>query len=105
MHPLSVARHPVQRSANIFTTLCTFIKKMSFSGRIGRFFFFIGLIGLLVFFATAQANDPVISFFCGGSISLGLGILLMWRGRTPPQPSNRFRLFRKSRKKEGNKDL
>lgn len=67
------------------------------AARIGQFFLFLGLIVLVVFFGTDQVRQPVYGLFCIGSVLFGFGILLIWRNRQPPPPSERFRLFRKSR--------
>jgi len=66
--------------------------------QVGQFLILLGLIGLIVFFATDQAKSPNYLFFCSGLLVLILGITVMWRGRNPPPPAERFRLFRKKEK-------
>ena len=75
-------------------------------GRIGEFFLFIGLIILIIFFATDQSQDPQTWLFFVGVIVLGLGIYFIWRDWKPPAPSQRFKIFRKQegKKKEGGKE-
>jgi hypothetical protein len=67
---------------------------MSLSARIGQYFFFLGLIALIIFIGTAQVDRPAYGFCCGGLVILLFGLFLLWRGRTPPKPSGRFRLLR-----------
>ncbi len=64
------------------------------SGRIGTFFFFVGLVLLALFFASDLANDPRFNLFFLGLTAVVIGILLIRRGRKPPEPSSRFRLVR-----------
>jgi hypothetical protein len=66
------------------------------SARIGQFFLYIGLIVLVIFVATSQAQRPAFSYLCGGGLSLVFGIFLIWRVRRPPPEAGRFRLLRKS---------
>jgi hypothetical protein len=68
--------------------------------KIGRFFFFIGLILLVVFFAMDQAKHPAYGFFCVGVIVVLLGGILMLRGQQPPVESMRFRTLRKWREQQ-----
>ena len=77
--------------------------------KVGRFFFFIGVILLVVFFAMDQAKNPAYGYFCIGVIAVILGVTLMMRGFKPPDESARFRTLRrwreqqKERKAERNK--
>jgi hypothetical protein len=69
--------------------------------KIGRFFFFIGLILLVIFFAMDQAKNPSYGYFCVGIIVVILGGLLMMRGRQPPPTeSMRFRTVRRWREQQ-----
>lgn len=72
-------------------------------GRLGEFFLFIGLILLIIFFATDQSQDPQAWLFFLGLLVLGLGFYFIRRDWKPPGPSQRFRIFRKQdkKKKEG----
>jgi hypothetical protein len=78
---------------------------MSFSGRIGLFLLFLSLIALFIFFVSDWSGSTQFSFFCWGMPGLLLSILLIARGRQPPQPSGRFRILRQKReKKEGDEE-
>jgi hypothetical protein len=68
--------------------------------KFGRFFFFIGLILLVVFFAMDQAKHPAYGYFCVGVIIVLLGGILMLRGQQPPAESMRFRTLRKWREQQ-----
>jgi hypothetical protein len=68
--------------------------------KIGRFFFFIGLISLVVFFAMDQAKNPNYAYFCVGVIVVFFGGFLMLRGHKPPEESMRFRTLRKWREQQ-----
>jgi hypothetical protein len=67
-------------------------------GRLGQFCFFIGLVLLVVFFATDQSQHPQVGFFFGGLILVISGIYLIRRDWKPQPPSNRFRLLRRRNK-------
>lgn len=69
--------------------------KMSFYGRIGQFLFFLGFLGLIIFFASDQAGIPMYIYFCAGSLLFLAGIYLMWKYRNPFTPSERFNTIRK----------
>jgi membrane-bound metal-dependent hydrolase YbcI (DUF457 family) len=71
--------------------------------QIGQFFLFIGLIGLLIFFATDQVHNPAYGFCCGGFLSVLLGVLMIWRTRRPPPTEGRFRILRWLRGRRGKK--
>jgi 4-amino-4-deoxy-L-arabinose transferase-like glycosyltransferase len=68
--------------------------------KIGRFLLFIGLILLVVFFATDQAKNPSYAYFCIGAVVVILGGLLMVRGHQPPAESMRFRTLRRWREQQ-----
>jgi hypothetical protein len=66
--------------------------------QLGHFFLFIGVILLVIFFATNAANAPAYEFFCWGTPLVILGIYLLWRKRPEQQPRSRFRLLRGRRR-------
>jgi hypothetical protein len=68
---------------------------MTLASRIGQFLFFMGFLGLIIFFATNQAGMPSYLYLCAGMVLLVFGIYLMWTYRNPPQPSDRFSTLRK----------
>jgi len=69
-------------------------------GRLGEFFLFIGLIVLIIFFATDQSQDPQAWLFFLGLGMLGLGAYFIWKDWKPPAPRQRFKMFRKQEKKK-----
>ena len=68
--------------------------------KLGRFFFFIGLILLVVFFAIDQSENPAYGYFCVGIILVILGALWMRGGNKPPDESMRFRTLRRWREQQ-----
>lgn len=70
---------------------------MTFRGRIGQFFFFMGFLGLVIYFATNQAGMPRYTFLCSGVLLFVLGVYMMWKYRNPPTPSDRFSTLRRMR--------
>jgi hypothetical protein len=68
---------------------------MSFYGRIGQFLFFLGFLGLVIFFASNQAGIPMYIYCCGGALLFIAGIYLMWKFRNPYTPSSRFKTLHK----------
>jgi membrane-bound ClpP family serine protease len=68
--------------------------------KIGRFFLFIGLILLVVFFAMDQAKHPSFGYFCVGVVVVILGGVLMAKGHQPPAESMRFRTLRRWREQQ-----
>ncbi len=74
-------------------------------GRVGQFFLFVGLILLVIFFATDQSQEPQVGWFFGGLLVMGVGVYLIWKDWKPRPPSQRFRLLRMYRKrKEGDEN-
>jgi hypothetical protein len=69
-------------------------------GRLGQFFFLMGLFGLVLFFTTDQSQHPQYQFFCGGALLILLGSYLFWRAFNPPAESSRFRRWRKWRQQQ-----
>lgn len=76
---------------------------MSLKSRIGQFLLSIGLIALVVFFATVQGGRPVILALLIGAACAILGLAMVVSGREPPEPSGRFRLLRSARDKLADK--
>jgi hypothetical protein len=70
---------------------------MTFFGRIGAFFFFLGFLGLAWFIISRQAEEPLYAYFCVGSLLFFGGIYMMWKYRNPPVPSDRFHTYRRVR--------
>lgn len=68
---------------------------MTTISRIGQFFFFLGFLCLIIFFATSQVDMPQYPYLCSGVVLFALGVYLMWTYRNPPQPSDRFSTWRK----------
>jgi hypothetical protein len=71
--------------------------------QVGQFLVLLGLIGLVVFFITDQVKTPNYLFFCSGLLVVILGGYVMWSGRNPPVPSDRFRIFRRRAEKREKK--
>lgn len=76
---------------------------MMIKGRVGFFFIFMGLIVLLVFSLTAQADQPNFMVLLIGIVGLILGGVIAWRSRPPPPQDERFRSLRSSREKRAEK--
>jgi hypothetical protein len=62
--------------------------------QVGQFLVLLGLIGLVIFFVTDQVKSPDYLFFCSGLLVVILGGYVMWLGRNPAPPSERFRILR-----------
>jgi uncharacterized membrane protein YccC len=71
-------------------------------GRIGKFLFFIGVILLVIFFATDPNKISLQGFlFFGLGLTLSfLGVYLIWRDWKPTGENKRFRMLRRMRKKD-----
>jgi hypothetical protein len=67
---------------------------MTLTGRVGRFFFLFGGLLLLIFFASDLAESPRFNLFFFGLLSVVVGLIMIRRGRIPPEPSGRFRMLR-----------
>ena len=67
------------------------------SRQIGQFFFFIGVILLVIFFASDQSENTAWGYFISGAALIALGGYLMWRNRRTDLENNRFRAYRKMR--------
>jgi uncharacterized membrane protein len=70
------------------------------AGSIGRFFLFIGIVMMMVYFATDLSESPVFTLFFAGLGLIILGIALIRKQHSPPTHSERFRLIRKLVRKE-----
>jgi hypothetical protein len=66
---------------------------------IGQFFLLVGILLLVLYFATSQVDSPIVYYFCFGVIFLLFGVYMMWIGRNPPIASDRFRSFRRMSEK------
>jgi hypothetical protein len=62
---------------------------------IGQFFLLVGILLLVLYFATSQVDSPIVYYFCFGVIFLLFGVYMMWIGRNPPIASDRFRSIRR----------
>jgi hypothetical protein len=65
--------------------------------QIGEFFLFIGLILLVIFFASDQNQERAWGYFVVGGALVVLGGIMMFRRRGPEIESTRFRSYRKLR--------
>jgi len=63
--------------------------------QVGQFLVLMGVIGLVVFFITDQVKTPDYLFFCSGLLVVLLGGYVMWLGRNPAPPSERFRFLKR----------
>jgi len=68
--------------------------------KIGRFFLFIGLSLLVIFFAMDHAKHPSYGYFCIGIILAVLGGFFVITGHKPPEESMRFRTLRRWREQQ-----
>lgn len=72
---------------------------MTIKARLGQLLLFIGLLGLVLFFATFLGQKPTYLFCLGGLSAILLGQFLIRKGKQAGQPSSRFRLVRSVRDK------
>jgi hypothetical protein len=63
--------------------------------RVGVFLVIVGLIMLVVFFTIDQSEKSLPVLFFSALASVFLGVVVYWRNREPPMPSERFRSVRK----------
>lgn len=69
--------------------------------RIGTFFILIGLGLIGLFILSDIAESPSCNYLVFGAVLLGLGIFLWFRDPPhPPEPTGRFRLLQRSKKKQ-----
>jgi hypothetical protein len=72
--------------------------------RIGTFFTLLGLGMIGIFILSDMARTPSCNYLVIGAVFLGLGIFLWLRDPAPPpQETGRFRILRKTEKKQGKK--
>jgi hypothetical protein len=80
---------------------------MNLKKRFGNFFLMIGFGLLVLFFASDFLEEVNGWYLLFGVIFFSFGVSLAWKGRTPPEPSQRFRtarkLFGKQQEEEGEK--
>ena len=70
-----------------------FSEEISF--KVGQYLLVVGVLILVLFFASDQAGEPFFSLFCVGVLLIPFGIYMMFRFRNPPAPSQRFSALRK----------
>ena len=68
---------------------------MSLMKRFGNFFMLVGFILLVLFFASDYLDQVNGWYLLFGLILFVFGVRLAWKGRTPPEPSQRFRTVKK----------
>ncbi len=68
--------------------------------KFGRFLLVIGVLLVVLFMITDYGGRPWLLLFFTGAPLAALGVGLMYRFRTPPQPSGRFSIFKKNKSKE-----
>lgn len=73
---------------------------MTIKGRVGIFFIFIGLVVLLLYIASLQADQPNFTLLCIALAGLILGVAIAWRNRQPAASDERFRILRHSQSKQ-----
>jgi hypothetical protein len=67
------------------------------SRQIGEFFIFIGVILLVIFFASDQTENTSWGYFISGAALVALGGILMWHNRRTDLENSRFRAYHKMR--------
>ena len=73
---------------------------MTIKGRVGVFFILIGLVILLLYIASLQADQPNFTLLCVALAGLISGVVIAWRSRPPPVSDERFRILRHSQSKQ-----
>jgi hypothetical protein len=66
--------------------------------RFGSFFFFIGFIMLVIFYATTQGPEPLLGLFFLGIILIAIGFLILLKNWRRPSRANRFRMLKRMHK-------
>ncbi len=66
--------------------------------KFGRFLLVVGVLLVVLFMITDYGGRPWFLLFFIGAPLATLGAVLMYRFRTPPQPSKRFSIFKKNKK-------
>ena len=72
---------------------------MTLKSRVGVFLIVLSLALLALFFISDLATDPEYNLLFYGLLGLGGGILLARRHHEPPEPSGRFGLIKRLRKR------
>ena len=67
--------------------------------KVGVFFFVIGVIGLLIFITSVQADQTLCIWGVASLIAIVLGLVMVIRNRVPAPPTEYFRIVRQSKKK------
>ena len=65
--------------------------------RFGVFFLFSGILAILVFAITLQADNPLYWMCAGGLASFLIGFGMLLHYRTPPPESTRFKTVKRMR--------
>jgi uncharacterized membrane protein YedE/YeeE len=68
---------------------------MNLKKRFGNLFILIGSILLVLFFISDYLDQVNGWYLLFGLIFFAFGVRLAWKGRTPPEPSRRFRMVKK----------
>lgn len=68
---------------------------MNLKKRFGTFFLILGFFMLVLFFASDYIENVNAWYLLFGIIFCSIGVSLVWKGRTPPEPSQRFRTVRR----------
>ena len=75
-----------------------------FVNRIGTFFILLGIGSVGLFILSDMSDTPTCNYLVFGAVFLALGIVLWLRDPAPPpQETGRFRILRKTEKKQGKK--
>ncbi len=77
---------------------------MNFKKRFGNFLMLIGFILLVLFIASDYLDQVNGWYLLFGVILFAFGVRLAWKGRTPPEPSQRFRTMKKLMGKQTGED-
>jgi hypothetical protein len=77
---------------------------MNLQRRFGNFFTTVGFVLVMLFFFSDYIRDVEGWYLLSGILFLGLGLMLVWRGREAPGPSGRFRLLRSMGRKDKDDD-
>jgi hypothetical protein len=86
--------------------LQVFLGLFMWKWNVGQFFSLLGILLLVLYFATSQGDSPIVYYFCFGVIFVLFGAYMMWIGRNPPIASDRFHSIRRmsEKKKKPKKD-
>ncbi len=73
------------------------------SFKVGQYLLVVGVLIMVLFFASDQAGQPFFSLFCVGVLLIPFSIYMMFRFRKPPAPSERFSSLRKWQQRKASK--